>query len=600
VQQLLVSLVAVKIAGLLLIFDAAGLQSFDLPKSLFSRSMEWLIAGALVIALLRHGVAIVPRTPLHLAVGALVAVNALSAVFAENQYIAVFGEENRYLGLTFVVDMAILYLAVAVTFRRDEDWALFGGVVAVVSGLIVGYAALQRLGLDPLRWDTADAVIGTFGNSNTLGRFLSLLFGASVGVTALGAAYVTKSVRTVAAVLALAALATAALSPGRGTLLGTATVVGVLAVLYIRMRGVTRRDFQPAALIALGVTAALAALFAFTPVGASARSLIRDPSAQQIRVLLIDSAFRAFLDRPALGHGPDSFAVVYPRYRQADAATAGLLGDDAHNWLLQSAATTGALGVLAVTGAVVMSIWSMWKRSRRIGAIGLPVLLAGAAYWVHASVTIGSVGLDWFPYFAFGAAASLVDRPPPAARPRRGPAMLATAAVLAVLVVAGSLTGIFAFLANRDAAVAAFEVDARPERAVAAAESAVRRDPGRAVYWYWLGRAQAAHGEWSASSAAFREAARLSPYERAYWGHLARSLVQEAQQTGDLTIVTAAIAAARTGTEIDPNEPLTHVALAQVAFRLQDYETARAAARRTLELAPGNAEAEEILRAVGR
>jgi O-antigen ligase len=665
-QQLLVSLVAIKIAGLLVIFDAAGLQSFDLPKSLFSRSMEWLIAGALVIALLRYGRSIIPRTPLHFAIGALVAVNVLSTVFAENGYIAIFGEENRYLGLSFVVDMAILYLAVAVAFRRSEDWALFGGILAVVSALILGYATLQRFGLDPLRWDASDPVIGTLGNANTFGRFLSLIFGASFGVAALGGGQFTVRVRRGAAFLTLAILATAAFATNRGTLLGIAAAVGALPLLYIRMRGLARRDVRRAAVLVVGTAAALAVVLAFTPAGARAQSLIRDPSAQQIRVLLIDSAIRAFMDRPLVGYGPDSFAVVYPRYRQADDATFGLLGDDAHSWLFQTAGTTGALGVLALAAAIAMSTWTVWRRLRRVGAIGAAVLLASVGYWVHASVTIASVGLDWFPYLAFGAAASLVGPPATNAPPKRVAAVFATAVIVCVIAVAGGVTGVSAFLANRDAGVAAFEINARPQRSLIAAESAVSRDGQRAVYWYWLGRAHAALEEWPASSAAFRVAATLSPYERAYWAHLARSLAHEAGQSGDPTVTAAAIAAARTGTETDPNEPLTHVALAEVAYtlkqydlslqaavaaislwprgdndalaaraagqatdvrqarsmlenalryrdspvlhlalaevalRLQDYETARAEAKRTLELAPDDAGAEEMLRAIGR
>jgi cytochrome c-type biogenesis protein CcmH/NrfG len=362
---------------------------------------------------------------------------------------------------------------------------------------------------------------------------------------------------------------------------------------------VTRGDLRPAALIAVGAAAAFAALLAFTPAGAGARSLIRDPSAQQIRVLLIDSAIRAFLDRPIVGHGPDSFAVVYPRYRQANAATMGFLGDDAHSWLFQTAATTGAFGVLAIAGAMVMSTWLV-VRPGRAGVLGPAVLLASVGYWVHASVTVASVGLEWFPYLACGAVASLGGGRFEDTSPRRGPLAVLTFVSVAVIGLAASITGVSAFLANRQAGVAAFEVNARPDKAVLAAENAISRDPWRAVYWYWLGRAHAAERAWSKSAAAYREAATLASYERAYWDHLARSLAEEAKQSGDPRSAAAAIAAARTGTEIDPNEPLTHVALAQIAFQLQDYGTAREEAKRTLELSPGNAAAEEILRAIGR
>ena len=57
---------------------------------------------------------IFPRTRLHLIAAAFVLASAIWALFAENTYLALYGDRDRYLGLTFVVDMAVLYLAVAV------------------------------------------------------------------------------------------------------------------------------------------------------------------------------------------------------------------------------------------------------------------------------------------------------------------------------------------------------------------------------------------------------------------------------------------------------------------------------------------------------
>src|SRR5437870_11699397 len=74
----LVYLVALKIAGIALFFDPAGIEVFDLPKSLFSRALEWLIAGLLSLLLLGYGTAIVPRTRLNFAVGLVLIANALS------------------------------------------------------------------------------------------------------------------------------------------------------------------------------------------------------------------------------------------------------------------------------------------------------------------------------------------------------------------------------------------------------------------------------------------------------------------------------------------------------------------------------------------
>ena len=590
-QQVLVSLVAIKIAGLVLIFDPAGLLSFELPKSLFSRATEWLIAGALLITILRYGYGVIPRTRMHFAVAALVIVSALSTLFAENRYIALFGDEDHYLGLTFVLDMAVLYLAVAVAFRRVDDWALLGGILAFATALVLAYAAIQYLGLDPIGWNlnSQSSTFSTFGDADTLGRYLSLVFGASVGVAVLGRGAISPAVRVFSGILALAVLAAAAVSSVRGTLLGIAAVLVALPFVYLRVRGAARRDLALAAIGSIAIVVALAALLAFTPVGAKAQSVVQDPGTQ-LRLRLFDSALHASLDRPLLGYGPDSFAVAYPRYRQPGGATAGVLDDDAHNWLFQTLATTGALGLLALIAAILVSFLELWKLLRRgANVVGPALLFASIGYWVHASTTIASPGLDWFPYLAFGALATTGKRSelsPPLIR-KTSVVAFVLVAVIAVVTAAGSLSGLSAFLANRDIAVAATEANARPDLAIEAAGSALARDPGRAVYWYWLGRAEDSQQDWTAAAAAYAEAATRAPYERAYWAHIAQSLTREAELTGEAGTAAAAIAAARRGTEIDPNEPLAHIALAETAYALGEYDLSLRAAINAIVLWPG-------------
>jgi len=591
IQQVLVSLVAIKIAGLVLIFDPAGLISFELPKSLFSRAMEWLVAGALLIALARYGLRIIPRSRLHVAVAAIVVVSALSTLFAENRYVALFGEENHYLGLTFVLDMALLYVAVAVAFRHREDWALLGGIMAFATTLVLAYAAIQYRGLDPLGWsvNARSSTFSTLGDADTLGRYFSLVFGASAGVAVAGRGRIPTGLRMLGAALALAVLGAAALSTVRGTFLGIAAVLFAVPFVYLRTRDSGRRARAMAAIGAVAIVAGLAGLLAFAPVGAKAQTVLRDPGTA-IRLRLFDSAARAALDRPLLGYGPDNFAVAYPRYRRPDGTTVGVLDSDAHNWLFQTAATTGALGLLALVVAILMSLLTLWNGlTRRAGALGPALLLASIAYWTHAATTIASPGVDWFPYLAFGGVASMANRgaDDPQRMRKRSAGALVLAAVIGVLAFSGSVGGVSAFLANRDGAVAAAGARARPERAVTAAGSALARDGGRAVYWYWLGRAEESQERWTAAAAAYAEAAARAPYERAYWARIAQSLTREATRTGAADARDAAIGAARRGTEVDPNDPSTHLALAETAYALGEYDLSLGAAIDAIRLWPG-------------
>src|SRR5438552_2001275 len=80
---------------------------FDIVKALWSRAIEWPTAAALLLTLYRYGLAVIPRTRLHFLVVGFVVANFLSVLTAENHYISIFGERNRYLGLTNTVDMAV-------------------------------------------------------------------------------------------------------------------------------------------------------------------------------------------------------------------------------------------------------------------------------------------------------------------------------------------------------------------------------------------------------------------------------------------------------------------------------------------------------------
>src|SRR5687767_7778274 len=119
----LVWVVALKCAGLVLLFDPVSISAFDLPKALFSHATGWLLAVLISLTLIRFGVAVLPRTRIHLAVGAVLLGAVAATIFAENRYVALYGEHERYSGLTSVVEMAILYLAVAVAVRHPRDWA---------------------------------------------------------------------------------------------------------------------------------------------------------------------------------------------------------------------------------------------------------------------------------------------------------------------------------------------------------------------------------------------------------------------------------------------------------------------------------------------
>src|SRR2546428_12337176 len=100
------AVVGLKIAGIVLAFDPTRklLDAFDLPTAEWSRMTEWLLAALLLLSVARFGPAIMPRTKILLLPVVLLSVYAIAAIFAEDRYLAFFGAQGRYLGLTWATD----------------------------------------------------------------------------------------------------------------------------------------------------------------------------------------------------------------------------------------------------------------------------------------------------------------------------------------------------------------------------------------------------------------------------------------------------------------------------------------------------------------
>lgn len=552
-RQVLLSLCALKIAAIILAIDPAGLVAFQLPKALASRAIEWLIAGTLAYAVLCYGPRIVPRSRLHAFVIALAGVSALSAIFAADRYLALFGDPENYAGLTFVLDMLVLYAALAVAVRGERDVAIV--LLALLgAGLVaMAYGAAQALGLDPFSWavdPTGGRPFATFGNPDHFGQFLSVAFGVALG----GVVGATRNgIRALAVLGVVLTAAIAAIVATRGTVLGMGGAVsGVPFVGRVRRR---------ALLIGTAALLLLATLLALTPLGQ--RTIATASGGAPDRVFLYEIAARATLARPILGYGPDNFRVAHAEQRTVASLAFGAGPEStAHDRLLDASVTTGVVGLLVLCALVVVGTVELRRLATARPTVGAALFIGWLAYWAHALVAAESMAASWYPWVALGAAAALGGIRG-AEQPARRVPRLAVAA-LAMVALIGAASGARALQANRDAwtsAEAAHFGDL--VTATEFADRAAARDGGRADYWNRLGLAYEAEKRWPPAVAAYREAARRGPYVAVYWANLARGLARVAGS--DEAARDEAIAAARQATLVDPNAPLGHIVLAEIA-----------------------------------
>jgi O-antigen ligase/cytochrome c-type biogenesis protein CcmH/NrfG len=564
----LVWVVALKCAGMVLVFDPVSISAFDLPKAVFSRATEWLLAALILLILVRFGIGVVPRTRIHLTVGLLVLTSVAATIFAENRFVALYGEHERYLGLTSVLDMAVLYVAVALGFHRTRDWAVLLIVGAATALVVLGYAIAQLGGLDPIPWvdNPESRPFATLGNPDVLGRFASVVFGISLGVGAFAAGRSSRWIRPIAIAFVIGSAILAGIVATRSSLLGFGAAGIAGAVIYLLRAPTNRLGIR--ALLAAGTGAVVLGLLLISPLATRAQATLDADLGLEGRLAIYRTAVSAFGSRPILGYGPDGLGVAYPANRDERDAQILRRGpqSSAHSWVLQALATTGALGLTALVLAIGATGWTLWRTGlRRSPWVAGPLLLAFAAYWADALVGPGAVGVDWFPWLTFGAAAAVAGKRAEVLPELRRLPMIVSLLVI-VAAIAMAFTGLFALAAGEEAGRARVIWLRKSSASVERAEAAVRLDPGRADYWNWLGLTLDLGGEWRRSGDAYAEAARRAPHDSTFWANLARSRARQAiAQDQSRGGVTAAIEAAQRGVQVDPNDPEANFVLGELA-----------------------------------
>jgi len=518
-----------------------------------------------------------PLSPTFVAFYAVVAVEVLTTVTAEDQYVAAYGEVGRYLGLTTHAVLALLAVAIAVSvdYPRRVSWLAW--TIGAASALAGAYAVQQALGLDPVRWIDQDPrfrPFSTFGNPDFYGQFLAVVATGCAAVLVF-----TRQRPWLMAVVALLGVFNVALMlvvQTRGSFVGIVAGAVVIATLWLRRSGLSRGVLARFAVASAGAALAVIVMLVTTPLGGRLLDIGRGIGLRD-RVLLYQSAFQMFLDHPFLGVGFENFAVAYPRYQQAEwFAVAGMntTNTSAHNWILHVAATTGIVGLLANLALLAAFTFHAWRRARDPNAAGVIVAFAAIATFYGSGLVLpGAQSIQWIPWVCVGVAL--------ASELRHGAARVVTAlpplrlsTILRALILAGLASVAFGQLgsidANRAAKTAQSALGAgNATRAVTSARIATTVDSGRAVYWNDLGRSLELVPDLSAARGAYRQATSRSPYTPAFWWNLGR-MEQEFAKQNEPGAREAAYEAMRRAIAANPQNPDSFDRFARMQIALGD------------------------------
>ncbi len=395
---------------------------FTVPKLTFLYIVTATIVAIWALKVVREQRFEVVRTPINVLVPTFFVLTVLSTLVSISPVTSFFGQYGRWEGLTTTFSYTILALAAANFVDRDGlrtivKWFLLSA--CVVAALTI----MESIWLNPITRLAAvycaagfgvsdqnpfgpQRPIAVFGNPDFLAAYLAM---AAVLAWTM---FIWRSHRDKwmaiafsAGVLTIVALA---LTESRGAWLAVAAALAFVSILTIRDRR------EPKRLVAmLGVILILIAGLGFAQPRLVGRvqTLIDPGQAAAERLDVWRSTVRMIIARPALGSGPGTFPLVFPKYALSDLPDTFDRApvDRAHNWLLHQTATTGFAGGLVLLSVLAMvtvrgirSEATFAARASAIAALAYatqalvnPTHISGAAFFwllVGLSFSRGSQG----------------------------------------------------------------------------------------------------------------------------------------------------------------------------------------------------------------
>ncbi|MBI4778703.1 tetratricopeptide repeat protein [Candidatus Desantisbacteria bacterium] len=318
----------------------------------------------------------------------------LSTVFSVCPYLSLWGAYYRYEGLITFINYFLLFYITANWLDKEAIFRILG--TAVFAGAVVSlYGLLQHLHIDLIGWREygTSRVISTFGNCVYFGAYVATVFPLALAGYLMKCSRMRSSIALqlkggkgksaivgrnrdrilnliykilpylfgIACLLILAGMFVA---NTRGAFLGFVASCIIFGVL-IRKR--IDPSMKPRLILLIAGMICISLYFILNPEVSPLKRFMQtfttqtdDPAAKEAPKLAGGAASRVFMwrdalgiikDYPLIGTGPETFGMVYSRYRSLDLIRneGGEYGrpDRVHNDIIDLAITKGLLGVFA-------------------------------------------------------------------------------------------------------------------------------------------------------------------------------------------------------------------------------------------------------------
>lgn len=316
---------------------------------------------------------------------AYIAVLVISTVFGVYPANSFWSGFERNEGLLVWLHLAAIFPVFLSFFKTKKDW-LSLAVVTCGVGIVVSsiYFLISLSIYTPTISDNGGA---TLGNSSYLGVYLLFQIFFSGFLLLEGKA---RLIRAFGAISFVVFVFTLVMTDARASTIAFfgGAVLFVALVLLVEKGRMFKRIFGWILMTALVAGFAFTVVSIFRPDSGVRQKVIE--LATGSRFVVADISWKAFLDRPLLGWGPENFHFAFLTHYNPcfgnNYCGGNTLFDRAHNIILDTLVQTGVLGLLGYLGLYVTAVSSSWLSVRHRGIDArLAALLTAtlAAYFVQ-------------------------------------------------------------------------------------------------------------------------------------------------------------------------------------------------------------------------
>ena len=317
----------------------------------------------------------------------------ISTFLGVDWHYSFWNNHERMLGLFTIFHYFILFFVVRYLFTNWQDWKRLIAVFTGVGMMVVGIGIMQKIKPDFLLNRGAGQVVSTLGNPIYLAGYGLFLFFINL-LCFIKEKNWFKWFWVVGALLGLVGIF---ISGTRGTFLGLLAggfISGLLYIIFSQGKKKIKNIFT-AVMVGLILLGGLSFVFRSTDfvkniptVGRLANASLFEGTGAT-RLMAWGIAVEAWQEKPVFGWGPNNYYYAFNKYYNPEFLKFGFQEtwwDNAHNVLLNTLATQGAIGFVAYLAIFFFAISSLYKIYKKDNEnLSLFIISTGflSAHFVH-------------------------------------------------------------------------------------------------------------------------------------------------------------------------------------------------------------------------